>query len=480
MSAPVQSWGRFPRATPAKVTRLTRRDAPLTADGRSMLVFGNGRSYGDVCLNDGGHVMLARGLDRFIAFEADSGVLRAEAGVLLSEVLSLVVPRGWFLPVTPGTRFVTLGGALANDVHGKNHHLAGTFGHHVRAFELLRSDGSRLTCTPGENAELFAATIGGLGMTGLITWVEIQLRRIEGPWIWAEQRRFENLADFFALTDSADAAHEFTVAWFDCAARGARLGRGLLLGGDFAPASAGSGKASRSHGLLQVPVTPPVSLVNRLSVDAFNGIYYNKPGYTKPGGRALTHYEPFFYPLDGIGHWNRLYGPKGFLQYQCVLPPATAEPGLHALLSRIASSGQGSFLAVLKRFGDRPSAGMLSFARPGVTVALDFPLRNASTLRLLADLDAVVADAGGALYPAKDARMSAEMFRRSCPGLERFLPWVDPAFHSAFWERVQGPRAQRAAAGGSPRRDRVHSGGNADLPARPVRTGSGETPCSMY
>ncbi len=431
MTANPESWGRYPRATPARITRLTNRLAPLPESDLPLLVYGNGRSYGDVCLNDGGHVLLARGLDRFIAFDADTGVLRAEAGVLLSEILELIVPRGWFLAVTPGTRFVTLGGAVANDVHGKNHHRAGTFGHHVRAFELVRSDGSRRICTPTENADWFAATLGGLGLTGLITWVEIQLRAIDGPWIQAESRRFANLGDFFALSEESDRTHEFTVAWVDCAARGANLGRGILLSGNFAPASAGTGKTPQAHGLLNVPLTPPFSLINRLSLNAFNAIYYRKPE-----GAFLTHYAPFFYPLDGIGHWNRIYGPKGFLQYQCVLPPDAAEPATRELLARIAKSGQGSFLAVLKRFGDRPSLGMLSFPRPGVTIALDFPMLGAKTLRLLDELDGVVAEAGGALYPAKDGRMGAEMFRRSFPALEEYSSFVGQNFSSGFLRRM--------------------------------------------
>ena len=377
MSQCLESWGRYPKATPAKVTRLTDRNAPLPQSDLPLLVFGNGRSYGDVCLNDGGHLLLGRGLDRFIAFDAAQGILRAEAGVLLSEILDLIVPQGWFLPVTPGTRFVTLGGAVANDVHGKNHHRAGTFGHHVRAFELVRSDGSRRLCSPSENPDWFAATIGGLGLTGLITWVEIQLRAIAGPWIQAESRRFANLSEFFALSAAADTEHEFTVAWVDCAASGRDLGRGILLSGDFAPASAGSGKRPKAHGLLNVPFTPPVSLINPLSLRVFNALYYRKPE-----GRFLTHYEPFFYPLDAIGHWNRIYGPKGFLQYQCVLPPQVAEPALSELLARIAKSGQGSFLAVLKRFGEKPAVGMLSFPRPGVTIALDFPFIGNQTLWL--------------------------------------------------------------------------------------------------
>lgn len=431
MTANPESWGRYPRATPARITRLTNRLAPLPESDLPLLVYGNGRSYGDVCLNDGGHILLARGLDRFIAFDAEQGILRAEAGVLLAEILDLIVPQGWFLPVTPGTRFVTLGGAVANDVHGKNHHRAGTFGHHVRAFELVRSDGSRRVCTPTENADWFAATLGGLGLTGLITWVEIQLCVIAGPWIQAESRRFANLGAFFALSEESDRTHEFTVAWIDCAARGANLGRGILLSGNFAPASAGTGKTPQAHGLLNVPITPPFSLINRLSLNAFNALYYRKPE-----GAFLTHYAPFFYPLDGIGHWNRIYGPKGFLQYQCVLPPDVAEPATRELLARIAKSGQGSFLAVLKRFGDRPSLGMLSFPRPGVTIALDFPFKGQGTLRLLDSLDTVVTAAGGALYPAKDARMSLGMLQLSFPMLQRLLPFLDWEFASGFWKRL--------------------------------------------
>jgi FAD/FMN-containing dehydrogenase len=430
MATSPESWGRYPRATPAAIQRLGDRNAPLPPSRHPLLVYGNGRSYGDVCLNDGGTVLLARGLDRFIAFDAATGVLRAEAGVLLSEILDLGVPRGWFLPVTPGTRFVTLGGAVANDVHGKNHHRAGTFGGHVRALELVRSDGSRRVCSPTENPDWFAATLGGLGLTGLITWVEIQLRAIEGPWIQAESHRFAGVADFFRLSAEADRTDEFTVAWVDCAARGPHLGRGIFLRGNFAPRAAGAGRP-RAHGRLGVPFAPPWSLINGLSLKIFNALYYRKPE-----GRVLSHYAPFFHPLDGITRWNLIYGPRGFLQYQCVLPPAAAEPALRELLARIARSGEGSFLAVLKCFGDRPAPGLLSFPRPGVTIALDFPFKGPSTLRLLDALDAVVAEAGGALYPAKDARMSPALFRQSFPALERFLPYVDPGFESGFWRRI--------------------------------------------
>lgn len=433
MTQRIESWGRYPKTTPAKITRLTNRNAPLPESELPMLVFGNGRSYGDVCLNDGGHVLLGRGLDRFIAFDSEEGILRAEAGVLLSDILDLIVPKGWFLPVTPGTRFITLGGAVANDVHGKNHHRAGTFGHHVRAFELVRSDGSRRVCKPTENPALFAATVGGLGLTGLITWVEIQLRTIESSWIQAKSRRFANLGEFLALSEEADHKHEFTVAWVDCAATGKNLGRGILLSGDFAPASAGEGKRPKAHGLLTIPFTPPFSLINQFSLKAFNVLYSRKPER-----QFLTHYEPFFYPLDAINHWNRIYGPKGFLQYQCVLPPEMAQPALTELLERIARSGQGSFLAVLKRFGDTSSLGMLSFPRPGVTIALDFPMLGEKTLGLLDLLDKVLTEAGGVLYPAKDARMRQGAFSHFTVEDQMFLKYRDSAYCSDFFLRVFG------------------------------------------
>lgn len=431
MNRSLESWGRYPRAVPARVRRLTDRAAPLPETNLKRLIYGNGRSYGDACLNDGGEVLLARGLDRFIHFDPHTGVLRAEAGVLLSEVLDLVVPHHWFLPVTPGTRYVTLGGAVANDVHGKNHHRAGTFGCHVRALELLRSDGERRICTPSENADWLAATVGGLGLTGLITWVEIQLQRIPSPWLAVQDRRFACIDGFFELATDSDEGHEFTVAWLDCAATGAKLGRGVFSRGNFQMEPRFESGPNASGGYLSVPFVPPFSLVNSPALKAFNAIYARRPARD-----YRAHYLPFFYPLDGIGHWNRLYGPGGFLQHQCVLPHGDALSTARELLRRIARSGQGSFLSVIKMFGTRKSPGLLSFPRPGVTIALDFVYREKRTLQLLDELDALVKDAGGAVYAAKDSRMSREMFRHSYPGLEKFLQYLDPGFSSGLARRV--------------------------------------------
>ena len=428
------SWGRFPPPGQQSCIALHDRNAPLPLPEKgNVLARGHGRSYGDSCLNPGGTLLHARGLDRFIAFDPGSGVLRCEAGVTLSEIIDLVLPQGWFLPVTPGTRWATVGGSIANDVHGKNHHLMGSFGSHVRLLELLRSDGMRHLLSPSDESGLFSATLGGLGLTGLVTWAELQLRRVPGPWLESESIRFGNLDDFFALSFESAATHEYTVAWIDCLANGKNLGRGHFLRSNHAaplPEDCPPVNGSRHT----MHFTPPFSLVNSLSLHAFNTLYYwRQPGLRK---RAVSHFRPYFYPLDGIAHWNRMYGPHGFLQHQCVLPPAAARTGVAALLSEIARSGLGSFLAVLKEFGDVPSIGMLSFPRPGTTLALDFPNTGPEVFRLLDRLDAIVLEAGGAIYPAKDARMSAAAFHRGYPRLQEFSHHLDPAFSSGLWRRL--------------------------------------------
>lgn len=428
-----ESWNRVPRVSHCAVLAPADRMALLPVLDVPMLPYGNGRSYGDVCLNEGGALLHTRRLDRFIGFDPANGVLRCEAGILLSEILPIIVPRGWFLPVTPGTRFVTVGGAIANDVHGKNHHGAGSIGCHVRMLELLRSDGSRLHCSLTEHPEWFAATVGGLGLTGLIVWVELQLVRIANPYLWTTAQRFADLGEFFALNTATEAHYPYTVAWIDCLAKGRARGRGVFFAGEHAAAQLKLPiYRSRSR---SVPIDLPIPLVNHPSLSLFNFVYYNRPLSSEA---ALSHYEPFFYPLDGIRNWNRIYGRRGFFQYQCVLPPEASHDGIAELLDRIARSGQGSFLAVLKTFGNMRSAGMLSFPRPGATLALDFPNRGQDTMKLFQNLDAIVAAADGALYPAKDARMSGAMFRQGYPKWETFAGYVDPRFSSSFWRRVTG------------------------------------------
>ena len=424
------SWGRWPQHRHRTIA-LTSRHQPLVVDEPAKLLpYGNGRSYGDSCQNDGGVLLTTRGLDRYIAFDVDNGVIECEAGMLLKDVIEFALPRGWFVPVTPGTCFVTLGGAVANDVHGKNHHRIGTFGHHVLGFELLRSDGCVRWCTPSENADWFAATVGGLGLTGLIRRVRLQLRRVPGPFLRGESLRFANLSGFFELSRDSDADYEYTVSWLDCAARGKQRGRGVFMRANHASAE----RTTPGAGQLRVPFTPPLPPVNRLSLRLFNTLYYHRPAARQAD--AVWHYRPFFYPLDGVLEWNRIYGPRGFYQYQCVIPPAAAKESLDEMLETIAVSGSGSFLAVLKMFGEQTSPGLLSFVRPGVTLALDFPNAGGPTLRLLESLDAITRKAGGAVYPAKDARMSAASFQQYFPRWNEFQRFIDPRFSSSFWRRV--------------------------------------------
>lgn len=427
-----RSWGRYPEATPAGVLPVVWRSDPPALDRvrEPVLPYACGRSYGDSCLNDGGLLLDVRRLDRLIAFDEDGGLLRCEAGVTLAEILALTVPRGWFLPVVPGTRWVSVGGAIANDIHGKNHHRAGTFGTHVTRLELVRSTGQRVVCAPGD--ELFDATVGGLGLTGLILWAEIRLKRIPGPGIAMQRIRFAGLEGFFELA-AEDHRFEYTVAWVDCLARGRRLGRGIYMRGDHAPL-AGPATTPLRPARFRVPFDAPAGLLNAATLGLFNEVYYR--GQIRAQRRQTLPYAPFFFPLDVVGDWGRLYGPNGFVQYQCVVADEPGGAPIRTILERISRSGEPASLAVLKRFGNIRSPGLLSFPRMGMTLAVDFALRNSLTLTLLDDLDAVVREAGGAVYPAKDARMSAESFRAFFPGLDRFTAQRDPKFSSSFWRRV--------------------------------------------
>jgi FAD/FMN-containing dehydrogenase len=428
----VASWGRL-SSDGHRVIGLHDRNElakALRCAALPGLVYGNGRSYGDVCLNPGGTLWAARGLDRFIGFDAESGVIECEAGVLLKEIIDLTLPRGWFPPVVPGTQFVTVGGAIGNDVHGKAHHAAGSFGDHVLEFDLLRTDGSLLRCSPLENRDWFEATLGGLGLTGIITRARLQLRRVDGPWLDAETIPFDSLERFFELSAQAARSFEYTVSWIDCVGGGG--GRGVFFQGNHA--------ARRDHPPVRrarrFPLTPPVSLVNSLSLRVFNHLYYGLQKAKR--GRSEQHYLPFFFPLDGLLEWNRMYGPRGFYQYQSVVPPAVALDATRAMLREISASGLGSFLAVLKTFGDRPSPGMLSFPMPGTTLALDFPNGGDRTLKLFDRLNGIVREAGGRLYPAKDSCMPRELFELGYPRLAEFLRFRDPGLSSAMSRRLLG------------------------------------------
>ena len=429
----VSSWGRL-SAEPHHV--FSARDLPalqqaLRHSSNPCLAHGMGRSYGDACLNPGGTLWLTGGLDHFIAFNEDNGRLVCEAGVLLRDIQRLAVPRGWMLPVTPGTQLVTVGGAIANDVHGKNHHVLGSFGDHVLRLTLLRTNGETIECGPHERSDWFAATVGGVGLTGIITQAELQLRRTPGPWLDTETLAYANLDEFFQLADASEAHWEHTVSWIDCISGGG--GRGVFMRGNPIVTAPRPLPTAQQR---TMPLVSPVSLVNRLSLRPFNMAYYHLKKWR--AGRAITHYEAFFYPLDNLLEWNRMYGPRGFFQYQSVVPRAVGRDAIQAMLREIARSGDGSFLAVLKTFGNRQPVGMLSFAQPGVTLALDFPNHGARTHRLFERLDAIVREAQGRIYLAKDARMPRELFEAGYPRLPEFLPYRDPGISSGLSRRLMG------------------------------------------
>src|SRR5713101_5235321 len=431
-----QSWGRYPKVEHSQVQSVYwRSELPdLSNLQLPVLPYAYGRSYGDSCLNEGGISLDVSHLQRFISFDEQQGLLRCEAGVSLAEILEVMVPRGWFLPVTPGTKFVSVGGAIANDIHGKNHHRVGTFGCHVTRFELLRSNGERLICSPDQNGELFCATIGGLGLTGIILWAEFRLKSIVNPYIDMERIQFSSLDEFMQISAETDQQYEYTMSWVDILIGGRELCRGIFMCGNNDQSRERASKPLKKKLPLMVPVDFPTFVLNTFTVKSFNELYYHSQLSKRV--HKVVPYDPFFYPLDSIHEWYRMYGKRGFLQYQFVVPFEHSVEAMTEILSRIRHSGEGSFLTVLKKFGNIQSPGMLSFPRPGLTLALDFAYAGKKTLQLLEDLDQIVLSSGGAVYPAKDARMSAESFQAFFPQWKEFAQYVDPHFSSSFWRRV--------------------------------------------
>jgi FAD/FMN-containing dehydrogenase len=428
----VGSWGRLaePEHHVMPLVDHPVRALP-TMPGLLGLAYGMGRSYGDVCLNPGGVLWTTTHQDHLLEWNPATGWLTCEAGVLLRDIQRLFVPRGWTLPVLPGTQFVTVGGAIANDVHGKNHHTQGTFGEHVRSLRLLRTDGEQIDCGPQQQPERFAATVGGLGLTGVITQATLALQPVHGLWLDTENIAFEGMTEFLSLADASVHFWEHTVAWVD--ALSGRSVRGIFTR---ANPSTGAREAPPWAAPRSLPFHPPVSLVNRHTVRAFNTVHHH---LSRQRAQRMVYRPTFFHPLDAWRDWNRLYGPRGFYQYQCVVPRAVAADALPAMLQAIWASAEAACLSVLKTFGERAPAGMLSFVRPGVTLALDFPNQGDSTLRLFERLDAIVREAGGRLYAAKDARMPRGLFEAGYPRLPDFLPHRDPGICSAFSLRVFPP-----------------------------------------
>ncbi|CAK0767252.1 decaprenylphospho-beta-D-ribofuranose 2-oxidase [Gammaproteobacteria bacterium] len=400
----IHGWGRYPRieaevALPLSVTQCVE----VVTSASNIVARGLGRSYGDSGL--GATVLDTRYLNHFLDFDQATGLLTCAAGVTLDDILRVFVPRGWFLAVTPGTRFVTIGGAIASDVHGKSHHIAGSFSDHVTAMELLLGNGERVTTSLTDKPDLFHATCGGMGLTGVILAATLRLKPIRSSVI-VETRIKANNLDAVLAAFAEHATTTYSVAWIDCLARGKQLGRSLLMVGEHAEEGP---LVVQNRKSLPVPFDMPASLLNQLTVKAFNTLYHASARLERQTRRIP--FEPFFYPLDSLGNWNRLYGKPGFVQYQFVLPTAAGVNGLRDVLGRIAASGRGSFLAVLKVFG-AGNEHPLSFPRAGYTLALDFKAEPA-VFRLLDELDKVVLNYGGRLYLSKDARMSAATFRAS-------------------------------------------------------------------
>ena len=419
----LSGWGRHP-VLDCRVERLRRREElpGLLDRGATLIARGNGRSYGDAALNPE-LTMSMLAMDRMWAFDAGTGLLDCEAGVLLADILETFLPRGWFPPVVPGTGLVTVGGMIAADVHGKNHHRDGTFGAWVESLTLATADGAIRECSRAENADLFRATLGGMGLTGVILSARFRLRPIETAFVMAETRAARDLDETMALfEESRD--WPYSVAWLDCLARGRGLGRAVMTRGAFMergalpPRLASNPLRPSPAGRFRVPADAPSALLNRFSIRLFNELCYRRGrGRARSGARPVP-FDRFFFPLDRIEAWNRLYGRRGFVQYQCVLPKGESEAGVAALLERVAASGQGSFLAVLKLFGPA-GEGLMSFPTEGYTLALDFPLR-CGTRALLDGLDGITHRHGGRVYLAKDACLAPERVREGYPRLGAF------------------------------------------------------------
>ena len=416
----LSGWGRYPRAS----SEILAADAPgtlpmLLRGRRGVIARGAGRAYGDAAVGQRTTV-LTGALDRLRGFDPATGRLRAEAGVTLADIVRTFLPRGFFPPVVPGTQFVTLGGMIASDVHGKNHHREGGFGAHVEALTLLTPDGVPRRCSRDQNPDLFALTLGGMWLTGTILDATFRLRPVESGWICQQTRVAADLSAMLRTLDEDDAA-TYSVAWIDCLARGAALGRGLVYRGEHAAretcrAAGRDAFPIPARSRLTVPPGLPPWTLNRTSVAAFNALYFRR-GAAAEGRARLVPWQGYFFPLDGLAAWNRLYGARGFVQHQCVVPRRGAEAVLSGMLDRVARLGTASPLAVLKRLG--PGGGGLSFPIDGYTLALDLPA-NAATFALLYELDRSVVAAGGRLYLAKDARQSRETFEAGYPALPTF------------------------------------------------------------
>ncbi len=406
----VSNWGNYPMVEKEVIAEDNLIKIKEYVRTRQQIIArGNGRCYGDASLAE--HIFSTSRLNKFISFDRLNGVIECESGVLLSDILAVVVPQGYFLAVTPGTKYITVGGAIASDVHGKNHHAEGSFSDYVLSFELINSEVEVLTCSREENADLFWATVGGMGLTGIILSAKLQLKNIETSYIRQETIKAKNLDEIFQLFDESE-NWTYNVAWIDCMQKGENIGRSLMMRGEHAlraellPKLQKNPLALKKDHIATLPFYLPEFLLNSFSIRLVNWFYYRKQSSDFKAN--IVHYEPFFYPLDVLGEWNKMYGKKGFIQYQMVLPKNSGKQGMREILETIAHSGNGSFLAVLKLFGKQNQHPYNSFPMEGYTLALDFKV-NKKLPALVQALDAIVEKYGGRIYRTKDSMSKSSL-----------------------------------------------------------------------
>ncbi len=438
MKKPIANWGNYPVVnSDEKMFSFTDELRQMVLHSKSLIARGNGRCYGDASLAN--NTITTLKYDKALRFDTENGIFECQSGITLDQVLEIIVPKGWFLPVTPGTKYITVGGAIASDVHGKNHHVDGAFSNHVLEMDVLLANGETITCSPTQNNDLFEATCGGMGLTGIITKVIFDLKKIETAYIKQKQIKAENLEEVLQLFETYS-HYTYSVAWIDCLKKGKNFGRSILILGEHAMKK--DLPVKQKNNPLHLPpkkqITFPFSLpswvLNSFTVKAFNFLYYEKN--FKKEINNIVSYEPFFYPLDAILHWNRGYGKKGFVQYQFVLP-LDAKQGLIDILQRISDKGLGSFLAVLKVFGKQES--LISFPKEGYTLALDFPVRK-NLFSFLDELDQIVLQYGGRLYMSKDARMNPEILEAGYPHLNKFKELIKKYNQDFKFRSIQSDR----------------------------------------
>lgn len=438
MEKRLANWGNYPAISCDESTFSQEEQVQdFISTHSSVIARGNGRCYGDASLAQ--HSVSTLKYDKVLAFDTINGIFECQSGITLDQILDIIVPQGWFLPVTPGTKFITVGGAVASDVHGKNHHVDGSFSGHIINMDIITGNKDTITCSANDHSDLFWATCGGMGLTGIITRVKFSLKKISTAYIRQKQIKARNLEDLIRLFEEYK-DYTYSMAWIDCLQKGDSFGRGILIVGEHAtPEELNEQQRKAPLHLaakrkLSVPFNLPSFALNTLTVKAFNWLYYLKN--TKREINNVIPYEPFFYPLDAILHWNRGYGKAGFVQYQFVLPLEKKE-GLVAILQKISDAGLGSFLAVLKVFGKQDS--LISFPMEGYTLALDFPVRK-GLFEFLDKLDEIVLQYGGRLYLSKDARMKQEVFWKSYPNAQKFADIIKTYNGAKLFRSVQSDR----------------------------------------